>query len=813
MWTLRTAKTTIKRGSSVQEGWVKAGMLAKIFKITATKAAVLVILASAFLLFLQFAADSVFIPQERAQESRVNSLLYSVQESTLNIERFDYDRRIRGSVAGRAPDPRVVVLRIDEPSIQAFGQFPFDRKVYAALIQKLTELRTRVLAFDIVFAEEERNEFLAELKEILVELQQKGVKGPALEVIGNRAQESDSTNAFLQVINPGLQVIWGFPFNIPMRYSYLNHEEARDNYGDKGQVAPSMASAAMKTVFKGCSGCPNLDNTSVGYGMEALLPYQTLLHSTVKPGSPATIGFFNADADNDSVIRRVPVIMKHRGLIFPALSVAAVQRYMGKEFILKFATDFDWRLHMDANQELIVPIDYRGEALVNYYGPPQTVKTLELADVIAGKHDGDELAGKIVFLGVTATGLKDLRATPFTKDFPGVEVHAQFASNILQQSFIQKGADYYGVGLLFIIVVGVGIAAVAFRFHPGWAILATAVALFGVDFAAEWYFTHGLYVSSIIPSLAALTMMFAGVMYRYISSESEKKFVREAFSRYVSGAVVDEILKDQSKLRLGGEKRELTVLFSDMVGFTKLSEGLDAGQLTQLLNEYFSRMTKIILENQGTLDKYIGDAIMCFWGAPMTDAEHARHACRAALLMRTEVEAINHDWKERHGIRIGIRFGINTGEMAVGNMGSNQVFSYTVLGDNVNLGSRLEGVNNIYGTSIIVGARTRELAGDSFVFRKLDVVSVKGRETPETIYELVAESSQRSKLEPWLHAFDRGLAAYAGMDWNGAEAAFRDSKKFRPDDKAADVFLERISQFREKSPGEGWQGVWKLTEK
>ncbi len=786
-------------------------MLAKIFKITAPKLAAIVVLFYAGLFGLQYVADRVWIPQGAANESRFLGILYSIQETVFQLERYDYDRRMRAEAGNRQPDPRVVVLTIDEPSIQAFGQFPFDRKVYAALIQKLTELKARVLAFDIVFAEEERNEFLAELQEILAELKQKGVKGPAIDVIQGRATESDSTTALLQVMNPELPVVWGFPFQSPVRYSYLYHDWAAENYSDKGPVDAAFATTALQTAFGG-SG----DSRSLGYGQEPILPYAALLQGTVKKGG-AAVGFFNADADNDSVIRRVPVVMRHRGLVFPALSVAAVQSYFQKPFRLEFSGEFDWRLRMEPTQEapkgLVVPIDDRGESLVNYYGTTGTVKTIELADVIAGKHDGGELAGKILFLGVSAVGLKDLRASPFTKDFPGVEVHAQFASSILQQSFLQKGADYYGFGFLMIFAICVGVAIVAFRFHPGWAILSVVVALAVMDRVAGMFFSNGLYVSSLVPSFAALTMMFAGVTFRYISAESEKKFVREAFSRYVSGAVVDEILKDQSKLRLGGEKRELTVLFSDMVGFTKLSEGLDAGQLTQLLNEYFSRMTKIILDNQGTLDKYIGDAIMCFWGAPMTDAEHARHACRAALLMRTEVEAINHDWKERHGIRIGIRFGINTGEMAVGNMGSNQVFSYTVLGDNVNLGSRLEGVNNIYGTAIIVGSRTRELAGDSFVFRKLDVVSVKGRETPETIYELVAESSQRSKLEPWLHAFDRGLAAYAGMDWNGAEAAFRDSKKFRPDDKAADVFLERISQFREKSPGEGWQGVWKLTEK
>jgi adenylate cyclase len=315
-----------------------------------------------------------------------------------------------------------------------------------------------------------------------------------------------------------------------------------------------------------------------------------------------------------------------------------------------------------------------------------------------------------------------------------------------------------------------------------------------------------------LPTIACLALLFSGMVYRYFSEQEEKKIVRGAFSRYVSSAVVEEILKDQSKLQLGGQKRELSVMFCDLAGFTKLSEHMDATFLTQLLNEYFTRMTRIILRNQGTLDKYMGDAIMCFWGAPLEFADHARLACRTALEMCAELDAINREWKLKHGISIGMRIGLNTGTMAVGNMGSEQVFSYTVMGDNANLGSRLEGVNNIYGTRVIVSEHTAVKSGGEFLFRPLDVVVVKGREDPVSILELVAGKEREAEHAEWLQAFAQALDAYRDRRWDDAVTAFRACDQLRGGDQPSRVFIERIEEFRNSQLAD-WDGIWKIGSK
>ena len=274
--------------------------------------------------------------------------------------------------------------------------------------------------------------------------------------------------------------------------------------------------------------------------------------------------------------------------------------------------------------------------------------------------------------------------------------------------------------------------------------------------------------------------------------------------------MVEEILKDQTKLRLGGQKKELTVMFVDLVGFTKISEHMDAAFVTTLLNEYFTRMTNILLKNHGTLDKYMGDGIMCFWGAPLDIPEHARLACLTSLEMRHELARINAEWKTKHGITIENRIGVHTGEMAVGNMGSDQVFSYTVMGDNVNLGSRLEGVNTVYGTNVVVSAATAAKAGSEFLFRPLDRVQVKGKEDAVDILELVSLKEQK---EPeWVHAFRTGLRHYQAGEWDDAESAFGACLTLKPGDGPSQVFVDRIRDFRLVAPDE-WVGVWKFNSK
>jgi adenylate cyclase len=359
----------------------------------------------------------------------------------------------------------------------------------------------------------------------------------------------------------------------------------------------------------------------------------------------ATLGFFTPDPDSDSVIRRIQVVVEYGGAFFISLAMRAVSKYLRITPVLERDENGLWMRSREGG--LNVPLSNYGGMFARYYGKERTFHYEEFADVVNDhvKNAKEVFNGKIVFVGATATGLKDIRATPFSSDYPGVETHATIASNILNNEFMVKDHRYFVVGYFFLIALGL-LSWVVYRYHPLVASVACVIAIAVVQLVVQnFYFNRGIVVPSLMPCLELVTLLFTGILYRYFTEEKEKKFVRTAFSRYVSGAVVEELLKDQTKLQLGGQKKELTVMFSDLAGFTKLSEHLDAAFVTLLLNEYFTRMTEVILRNHGTLDKYMGDGIMCFWGAPLDLPDHAVHACRAAVEMGQELERLNVEWQ------------------------------------------------------------------------------------------------------------------------------------------------------------------------
>ena len=499
----------------------------------------------------------------------------------------------------------------------------------------------------------------------------------------------------------------------------------------------------------------------------------------------------------------------------------AIAAYYGEEPILDGTPSLAVRgVTRDAagdmhDGKMYFPLNSDGSFRLRYYGEGRDFPFIEFSDIVKDRFSEAELrekvGGKIIFVGATAQGLKDLRATPFASIYPGVETHATFASNVLEHTFLLRDQRFFFIGYALLWLLGALVAWAVYRFHPFYAFSFTMFSVAAIQLIVHFAcYNNGIVAPSILPSVCCLMLFFTGVLYRYFTEEREKKVVRAAFSRYVSNAVVEEILKDQTKLRLGGQKKELTIMFVDLVEFTRLSEHMDATFVTTLLNEYFTRMTNILLHNMGTLDKYMGDGLMCFWGAPLENPGHARLACLTALEMRSELARINREWEVKHGIKIESRIGVHTGVVSVGNMGSDQVFSYTVMGDNVNLGSRLEGVNTVYGTSIVVSAATAAKAGGGFLFRPLDRVQVRGKEDAVDILELVAPKPEK---EPeWVHAFRTGLTHYQAGEWDDAESAFGACLSLKPGDGPSQVFIDRIHDFRIVAPDD-WVGVWKLSSK
>jgi adenylate cyclase len=428
------------------------------------------------------------------------------------------------------------------------------------------------------------------------------------------------------------------------------------------------------------------------------------------------------------------VVFEYRGYYYPSLAVQAVRVALGVA-PPDLKLDFGRALDIGTIQ---VPLDPRDRMLINYAGPAGTFRYLSAADVLAGRIPDDAVRDRIVFVGGTAAGIYDLRVTPVSPIFPGVEKHATVAANILQRQFLQR-PDWVELleafGILFWPLL---LAWLLPRLRPVvsfGAVLVFSGASFGIVHLA---FLRGWWLPLVYPDLA-LALTFVGItVYRLFTEERQRLWIKRAFQRFVSPEVVERLVENPAALQFGGELRNLTVLFSDIRDFTTYTERHPPQEVVQMLREYLTRMTDQVLAHEGTLDKFIGDAVMAIFGAPVPLPDHAERACRTALAMVRELEALQTKWaaEGREPFRIGI--GINTGEMVVGNLGSEQLFDYTVVGDGVNLGARLESLNKEYETKhhIIISDATYEAAKDALEVRRLGEVVVKGKTKPVTVYEL-----------------------------------------------------------------------------
>jgi adenylate cyclase len=446
------------------------------------------------------------------------------------------------------------------------------------------------------------------------------------------------------------------------------------------------------------------------------------------------------------------------------------------------------------------------------------LKTYSAVDIVSGKVPVEALENKIVLVGATEIGIADLRPTPFNPVFPGVEIHASVTGNILDGRFLIENnlTHALDIGLLFVLPILLVFLLIRARGTViGFTIFIVFVFLYLLG--NFLIFTRlNFVISTIYP---ALSIGFAYVFfeaYRNLVIERRSRYLRKAFSSYVSSDLVDEILRDPDKLKLGGENKKVTLLFSDIRGFTSLSESIPPEMLVSVLNEYLSPMTQIVMEERGTLDKYIGDAVMAIFGAPLDVPDHAIRACQAALSMLKKLGQINNEWRKRNFPSIAIGIGINTGEAIVGNMGANMRFDYTAIGDSVNLASRLEGLNKLYGTEIIISKSTLENLNSSeapFLFRELDVVQVKGKEEPISIFELVNTFSNDTNKTKLVTMFTEALNRYREGKFHEAKEKFTEILRNFPNDTPSALYKERCQEYILHPPPLDWTGVYTAKEK
>jgi adenylate cyclase len=742
------------------------------------------------------------------------------------FERLYIDYKLKNR-ASRQPPPSVAIIGIGEESLMKLGRFPFHRGHYADLIARVEAAGAKVLAFDILFSEPEQSRARMVLEDLLRKAPKEIRTTPGvnkfLKNISSSIEQEDGDRRFAaQIANSSMGLVFGYRFNLFVYGDHLKPSRVFSNLSKEDRARELAKRKLLKDRPIPIAWAANFRNdsmlSSVYAGAEPILPMAELFTSIDEQKRNIRLGFFNAIFDYDGILRQAPLLVHYQNAIYPSLALSAAALYLNRESSIqgKIGRQGVESLVIPNAEEFYQPIatDEAGRAWVNYYGnkaSPSLIPTYEFSAVLDGTVGAKELAGKVLFVGTTEETLGDNKAIPIDASFPGVEVNASVAANLIEASFLYQYQYYFWFGVFLLTLGAFLLYKITLRLNPFIAtvfLLTLIGSILWLD--QKVFFAKG----QILPALWAVTeyvVIFIGlIIYKFASIERDKRFIHAAFSRFVSYSVAEEILRDPAKLKIGGEKCEVTVLFSDIVNFTEIAEKIDAELVSNYLNAYFTFMTRIVLENRGTLDKYIGDSIMCFWGAPLREPRHAELAARTALAMQAALEEFNLEWEPKIGAKTRTRIGINTGEVSVGNMGSDQVFDYTVLGDNVNLASRFEGINKDYSTKIIAGMETYRQCSDRFLFRPLDRIQVRGRDEPVEVCELISSQAEGAAYLEWVEAFARARASYNLGRWQEARLAFESSKLLKPDDKAAEIFLGRIAEFESNQDGlRNHLGIWK----
>ena len=612
----------------------------------------------------------------------------------LRVRVFDLFQVLQPREATERP---VVIIDIDEQSLKSVGQWPWPRTRIADLISRLSQMGALVIAFDVVFAEPDR-------------------MSPSVAADEFRDLD-DATRTKLRAL----------PSNDAVLADALKN--SRVVLGESGlPFAVAQPEGAKPPIGLATMG---------GDPRPFLLNFPGLLRNVPQFEQAASgRGLFTIRAERDGIVRRVPIVMQAQGTVMPSLSLEMLRVASGSNTVL-IRSDHAG-VQSAAVPGFVIPTDRNGQLWI-HFSPHDKARYVSAGDVLEGKVPPDRIARRLVLIGTSAVGLLDSKTTPIDPVMPGVEVHAQVLESVLTQSVLSSPNYAIGVELCAALLLGVAIIWLAPILSPA-LLLAFGAAIIAVTLGASWYFYQqaGLLFDATYPLLSSALVYLTLVFSNYISEQAQRRRIRSAFGQYLSPALVEQLAQSPEKLVLGGEEREMSILFSDVRGFTTISELYkdDPQGLTSLMNSFLTPLTNAIIDHKGTIDKYMGDAVMAFWNAPLHDELHEYNACEAALEMLHRVDTLNRQ-REQQANENGQRFipikvgvGINTGRCVVGNMGSDLRFNYSVLGDPVNLASRLEGQSKNYGVPIIIGSKTASGLRDKFAVLELDCITVKGKTEP-----------------------------------------------------------------------------------
>ena len=700
----------------------------------------------------------------------------------IRVRTFDTFQRIDPRVKTARP---VTIVDIDEASLAKLGQFPWPRTRIADLITNLTKLGAVVIAFDIVFSEPDR-------------------LNP--DVAADTFRDLDeATREKLRALPSNDQILAD-----AMRRS-------RVVLGESG--LPQVQSEFDKSLP--LTGLAMLGEEP----QQFMLDWPGLLRNVpVLEAAAAGRGLFTIRPERDGIVRRVPMMMQAQGATMPSLSFEMLRVATGTDTIFIKADQAG--IQSIGVKGFQVPTDRNGQLWVHFaLGDPSIF--VPAVDVLEGRVAPEKIKGKLVLIGTSAVGLNDNKTTPVSPVMPGVEIHAQVIESALTRTVLSQ--PNYGIAVEFCAAMLFGILVISFAPLFGPITLVAVGALFAtLLIGTSWYFytQQRLLIDFTYPLLSTTSIYLTLIFTSFVREQAQRRQIRSAFGQYLSPALVEQLAQSPEKLVLGGEEREMTIMFSDMRGFTSISESYknDPQGLTALMNRFLTPLTNAILDRKGTIDKYMGDAIMAFWNAPLDDGAHQINACEAALDMLERVDALNQQRQieaeeaDRPFIPLNVGVGLNTGTCVVGNMGSDMRFDYSVLGDSVNLASRLEGQSKEYGFPIIVGSRTALAAREKFAILELDFIMVKGKKEPEVIYAIAGreDTAHSARFQRLRNLTIEMLACYRNRDWEDALAAIergRRTDEARSLELLYNLYEARILDYQENPPPEDWNGAYALLTK
>jgi adenylate cyclase len=704
------------------------------------------------------------------------------------IDKLLYDTRLRLSAPGGVDD-RIVVIAIDESSLEAEGHWPWTRDKLSRLVDRLFSHGVAAVGFDMVFAERDESADVRLLQEMASDASDASFRQRLSEL----EPQIDRDRMFADAL-AGRPTVLGYYFDTA--------EETAISVGALPYAAFEVSEEMAEKM-----ALPR----AFGYG--ANLP--DLI------GQAWSAGFINNPLiDTDGVVRRAPLLHMHGLDVYESLSLAVAATYLSDITLPIFVDEIELIEDYPPVEGLElasyrIPIDVQGAVLVPYRGPAGSFPYVSATKVINDTLENTEvLNGAIAMIGATAPGLQDIRSTPFGSVYPGVEIHANVVAGILDRSFRWQPAYMIALEMLSVLIFGLMSALILPLLSPIRATVQMLM-IFAASVLLNWYlWTVQMHVLPMAGTVITIWGIYVlNMFFGYFFETRTQQHMSELFGQYVPPDLVKEMAHDPRNYSLASQRRELSVLFSDIREFTTISEGLTPAQLSDMLNQYLTPMTLIIHDRQGTIDKYIGDAVMAFWGAPVADPDHADKAVDAAIAMQEGLEELNQSFRKQGLPDVQIGVGINTGDMSVGNMGSRFRRAYTVLGDAVNLASRLEGLTKGYGVGVIVGEATKDEA-TGFRYMEVDRVRVKGKTEPVTIYQPIARLAViDDETEQRVAAFEQALASYRRQQWDDAEKILKELSNQQHGNKLYALYLERIRAYREEPPGEGWDGVFTHTSK